>query len=228
MRPIDLSKVKHPDGWHALAKVALEAVEVADDGDRTEIIGTKQRVWSDLKGALEDLSNKKCWYCEAIQVRSDKHVDHFRPKGHVSKEDSEDHGGYWWLAFDSRNLRYSCTYCNCRRIDVENQTTGGKADRFPILDEGKRCRNPTGLIGEEQPYLLDPTVPADPALLWFDEDGCAKPVTPDCHAWPHLRATKSIEIYHLNHTDIKEKRQGVANHCKRLVDEAEEKWPAYC
>ena len=61
------------------------------------------------------------------------------------------------------------------RRDDETDMTGGKADRFPLRDEAKRCWTPADLLSEEQPVLLDPTVRTDPGLLWFDEDGSARP-----------------------------------------------------
>src|SRR5207248_877805 len=104
----------------------------------------------------------------------DKHVDHFRPKNSLSKEDSPNHPGYWWLAFCLANYRYSCTFCNSRRTDSASGSAGGKGDRFPIRDEAKRCQSQTDPLIREEPALLDPTVPGDPLLLWFDQDGTAR------------------------------------------------------
>ncbi len=154
-------------------------------------------------------------------------VDHFRPKNRVSEEDCGNHHGYWWLAFDWRNFRFCCTYCNSRREDLTTGTMGGKADRFPLRDETKRCRTPEDLISDEQPVLLDSTVRADPALLWFDEDGTARPNTNDEKSWPYRRAKESIEIYHLNHTGLKEARLEVSRDCQRMVGEGDEAWKEY-
>jgi len=35
------------------------------------------------------------------------------------------------------NFRYACIFCNGRRIDVQHGTAGGKADRFPLVNEGR-------------------------------------------------------------------------------------------
>lgn len=152
-------------------------------------------------------------------------IDHFRPKNSVGEEDCEDHPGYWWLAFDWKNFRYSCTYCNSRRRDAETDTTGGKADRFPLRDEVKRCRTPDDPLSKEQPVLLDPTVRTDPGLLWFDDNGFARPTYSESHApWLYRRARESIDIYHLNHSGLREARQAVYNTCRRRVREGDEAW----
>ncbi len=152
-------------------------------------------------------------------------IDHFRPKNRVGEEGCEGHPGYWWLAFDRKNFRYSCTFCNSRRRDSETDRAGGKADRFPLRDEAKRCGTPTDLLSEEQPVLLDPTVRTDPGLLWFDEDGSAHPkYLENAAPWPYRRARESIYLYHLNHSDLKEARQRVCNACRRRVGEGDEAW----
>jgi uncharacterized protein (TIGR02646 family) len=228
MRHIDLGALQFPVGWEDRAKHALDEIEAKDEADRPAAITSRSAIWGDLKPYLENLSNKKCWYCESKEVRSDKHVDHFRPKNRVGEDGCGDHPGYWWLAFDWHNLRYCCTYCNCRRHDVETGTTGGKADRFPVKDETRRCRSPEQSLCDEQPVLLDPTQVADPGHLWFDEDGTpmprwAKEVAP----WPFQRADVSIRIYHLDHSNLKEARQAVCLQCKRFVAIGDQSWKEY-
>ena len=129
MRYIDKDELALPEGWLARAAAASAAVDAgADPNDHAD-------VWRELKDALAALfPNKKCWYCESPVDRADNAVDHFRPKGRVS-DAVNPHTGYRWLAFDRSNFRYACTFCNSRRKDVVNGTAGGKADRFPLLDE---------------------------------------------------------------------------------------------
>ena len=45
------------------------------------------------------------------------------------------HPGYWWLAYDPSNYRFSCMVANRRRQDVEAGRTGRKAGHFPIQHE---------------------------------------------------------------------------------------------
>jgi len=164
---------------------------------------------------LEKLSFKKCWYCEAIENRSDKAVDHFRPKGNV--KDTE-HQGYWWLAFDWNNYRYSCTFCNSRRKDQKTGETGGKSDYFPLIDEANRAMTKGDDIELEKPVLLDPTKPADPSCLWFEEDGRAIPkYSEEERPNAYKRAMTSINLYHLDHTDLIEARKAVAIKIKAKI-----------
>ncbi len=97
-----------------LAEAAIHCRNICDcatEEDRSVYVNQHAAVWSDrrIKNALEEKSHRKCWYCEAREKRSDRHVDHYRPKNRVH---GTSHGGYWWLAFDYRNYHLACTYCN--------------------------------------------------------------------------------------------------------------------
>ncbi len=225
MRFVDLTKLELPSGWEERAQQAQREIAALDHDERSRAINNHHRIWGELKPCLEKLAHKKCWYCESKQIRSDKDIDHFRPKNSVDEKDSSDHPGYWWLAFDWGNFRYSCTYCNRQRTD--SGTTGGKGSRFPLHDETKRCRTPQDLLSDEQPVLLDPTEETDPGLLWFDNDGIARPTSRDSDSWLHRRAKESIEIYHLNHVDLKEVRQSICYDCTQMVGDGDEAWKEY-
>ena len=137
-----------PTGWLQRAQRATQAVAsgaAPNDYDH---------IWRELKDGLAELLHDKCWYCESPITRSDNAVDHFRPKNCVSDAINQ-HDGYKWLAFDRFNFRYACTYCNSRRLGVN--TAGGKADRFPLIDETSRVYS-EGPIDQEYPMLLDPCV----------------------------------------------------------------------
>lgn len=219
MRYINIAEIKLPDGWEIRAQSALsELVSAPDAEERKKIIKRRASLWSELKQALDELSQGKCWYCESEQQRSDNAVDHFRPKGKVAECD--DHGGYWWLAFDWQNYRLSCTFCNSSRIDTQKGDTGGKQDHFPIIDEDCRAKLNTDDLSREVPYLLDPTNPDDPTLLWYDySEGRAVPkYAVDDDDEKFNRADISIRLYHLNHTKIEEKRKILYNEILDLVD----------
>ena len=105
--------------------------------------GLQQVIWSDLKKWLnEHLYHFHCAYCEG-PLEADRYegdAEHFRPKGritwrdaagavHVARcrlpDDSEiDHPGYFWLAYDWRNLVPACASCN---------SGAGKVDQFPAV-----------------------------------------------------------------------------------------------
>lgn len=190
MRYVDQDELVMPDGWLDRAQAADDAVTAGGDPNDSA------SVWRELKNGLATLLNDKCWYCESPVDRSDNAVDHFRPKNRVSDAQNP-HNGYKWLAFDRRNFRYACTFCNSRRKDVENNTAGGKADRFPLLNETSRLYAP-GLLAQEKPALLDPCELHDWELLGCKQEN-GKPCATNTSPLDRQRAEISIDVYHLHY-----------------------------
>lgn len=64
----------------------------------------RQRLWS--------MQHGKCCFCE--RTYEDKHstVEHFRPKTKATDLDGSHRMGYWWLAYEFRNLYFCCRNCN--------------------------------------------------------------------------------------------------------------------
>jgi hypothetical protein len=200
MRFVDLDNLRVPDGWVEEAK--QEAAKVAAGGDPND----GDHVWKKLKNELAQLLHDKCWFCETVIPRSDNAVDHFRPKNRVS-DAAKPHAGYRWLAFERTNFRYACTFCNSLRKGVGG-TRGGKADRFPLLDESRRLYAP-GSVDQETPALLDPCDINDWELLGCkQENGDPCPATQD--AVDRGRTQISIEIYHLDHEPTCKQRHRTA------------------
>jgi hypothetical protein len=218
-RAIDLAALPVPPGWEAKAAAAAAAAAACLPEERSETISKKSGIWSEVKAGLGGLADDKCWYSEARQVGADRDVDHFRPKGAVA---GTDHPGYWWLAFEKSNYRYSCIFCNRPRTDNVTGTTGGKHDQFPLIDPAARAQGPGDVLTLEQPVLLDPCCPGDPQLLTFAENGEALPRwSEESHPRKHRRARESIGIYHLNHTDFVRARTNLGERLKRLVENAD-------
>lgn len=211
MRYIDLTRLRLPDGWLERSEKAKAAIESGEEPD------DHSTVWRELKSGLADLFNDKCWYCEVAIPRSDNAVDHFRPKGRVSDAKHE-HKGYRWLAFEKSNFRYSCTFCNSRRKDVDGGTVGGKADRFPLLDENKRVYNP-GPIKDEGPVLIDPCEFGEWRLLGCKKEN-GKPCAASDEPSQRNRAEASIEIYHLHHEPTCKLRHSAAVDLLSDIEEA--------
>jgi hypothetical protein len=211
MRYIDGLQLQLPGGWLERASVATKAVAKGDDPN------DHAAVWRELKDALAELFHDKCWYCEMQVTRSDNAVDHFRPKGRVS-DAANQHGGYKWLAFDHSNFRYACTFCNSRRKDIDGGTAGGKADRFPLLEEARRVYAKGSHAGE-RPTLLDPCEFGDWRLL-----GCRKENGTPCAASEETeqrkRAEVSIEVYHLQHEPLCKLRHTEAVQLLSDIEEA--------
>jgi uncharacterized protein (TIGR02646 family) len=217
MRYVNLRQLEAviPQAWQDRAAAALNATRLAGPDDRVNILRQQSELWTGLKPFLAEISHGKCWYCESREKRSDNAVDHFRPKSRVAENSA--HPGYWWLAFQWQNYRYACTFCNSRRVDVE--TSGGKHDHFPLLDETQRAMDETSDTAVEQPLLLDPTNRHDPDLLWFIDDGSAVPRYDEAEApVSHQRARASIELYHFNHRDLLEARKQLFVHIRNLVN----------
>lgn len=188
--------------WRDMAKQAKEdLIAAADDTSRKAILKrlSSSNVWRDFYELLPDRLKKKCWYCEAEEIRSDMPIDHFRPKSKV--EDEKQHDGYWWLAFDWENYRCACTFCNSRRNFDETQ--GGKACKFPLETPEQRAFTPNDQdkLRNERPNFLDPFNPDDEKLLWFDNDGIPMP-KPEATDEQRLKVENSIDIFHLHETRI--------------------------
>ncbi len=213
MRYINIELIVLPENWlteaeEALAKISSEEAKIED----------LSRVWRDLKPVLEELIGKKCWYCEVIQSRSDKEVEHFRPKKKVWDVQPK-HNGYFWLAFNYKNFRYSCQFCNKRRKDVVNNRIGGKGNYFPLADESKRARIP-GDESREVPILLDPCVEGDVKLLDFDDAGNPCPI-PSANDFEKRRVTTSVRLYHLDHSELVEERKLLALTIEDTISDAD-------
>lgn len=220
MRHINLDNLAVGKAWETEAKKALTETRKKPTSERRKkYINKKAKIWSDLKPELEALSARKCWYCESYEKRSDRAVDHYRPKNNVR---DCNHEGYWWLAFDYSNYRLCCTYCNSRRADRETEEVGGKGDYFPVNDEANRVCTEGLSFKYEQPILLDPCIASDVSLLWYYEDGRVMPKY-DRKEKPlaYKRADKSIEYYHLNETEIKEARQALYLNIKEKIKDGD-------
>jgi hypothetical protein len=101
-------------------------------------------IWTELRDwYMKHIFYKKCAYCERLISGYYGDAEHYRPKGAVTcsngagdlvraacklpdarrpgKFVTVSHPGYFWLAYDWRNLMPSCVYCNSGQ---------GKNDRF--------------------------------------------------------------------------------------------------
>ena len=216
------------EDWREAAKTALEGLEQCTAADRAAYIDGRQSIWKELKQKLAGISHEKCWFCESKNVRADNAVDHFRPKNAVAGNAA--HEGYWWLAFEWSNYRFTCTFCNSIRKDPNTGIAGGKGTHFPVLDELRRAMNGAGDCGNEQPLLLDPCCNLDPPHLWFEEDGTPKANPNVCGAagsFPSQRVTASIQFYHLSHSILVDERKKVCQKAKLDALEAEKLMPRY-
>lgn len=134
-------------------------------------------IWKDLRDwLLDNFFDNKCAYCETPVVRATFHGEHFRPKGRVrfrrlgqktqrpgltrhdwhpdapSRLDEVEHPGYFWLAYNWKNLLPSCEFCN---------TAAGKKDQFPVGGQfvGIKRLTPDEVAALKEPIIQSPTWP---------------------------------------------------------------------
>ncbi len=235
------------DSWLRLAEAATNrAIEAWENESRHDF---DSAVWTRLKRwLLEHVFHGKCAYCETqlAGARQPGDAEHFRPKGSVNYRESGDdpptyvpalaedetttpprtvqHPGYFWLAYNWKNLLPACNFCN---------RAPGKKDQFPIRrkrygylhklteEQARRLKAPPyhshrwsgayylapeDLNDLEGPLLLHPYFDADIGRhLDFDSRGqvYARRVGEELSA----RGTESIEVYALASEDLRVRRQ---------------------
>lgn len=207
---IDLLNNPPSEEWLQKAEVVTQLL--IDTNDRTEkiaIINKNQSLWSELKDHLSKLRNRKCWYTESINDGAHCHVDHFRPKINALDEKGNDEGGYWWLAFEWLNYRYSGPVSNVR-----------KRDYFPVLQN--KVNDYGGNINTEEILLLDPIKIGDPSKLSFDGiEGKVIPKSTIKESLEYKQAVYSILRYNLNDEGLKEGRRQKYGKVNNLINRSQ-------
>lgn len=145
--------------WFERAETAtLQAIQERGQHDVQRTIYADHQV----KIALLKLFHDKCAYCESELRNVVWDVEHYRPKKSIKER--PDHGGYYWLAYDWKNLLPSCQRCNrrfweLRRWAAERPVAvGGKATQFPLADETTRkmAHDDATLLVDEATLLIHP------------------------------------------------------------------------
>jgi hypothetical protein len=209
VRYIPLLDSEPPAEW--LEKAAAAAAKLEGEVDSTErlkIIKNNQAIWSGLKNWLLSLSYHKCWFSEAKDCFQYWDVEHFRPKAKAKDLEGKEREGYWWLTFDWTNLRV----CGC----VGNRK---KETYFP-LGSAYCATSAHRDTDDEVPYLLDPVIKADCALLSFNELGEAVPA-PGVDKWSAKRVTTSVKQYALDFELLTLQRKTVWETCTALIHEVQ-------
>jgi hypothetical protein len=200
--PPDLKTVW--DAWVVRSNAArdeLTSTFSLDDPPKAE--NFKEGVWGDLKDFLmAHVFMKRCAYCEArVDPTGWGDAEHWRPKGKITVREADGSTrvictrGYYWLAYDWRNLVVACSQCN----------SVGKANHFPVAGT-HHCGSGPGplptieeLDAMEQPELLHPYVDQHPEEhLTFDQTGSVVALTP--------RGSTSLRTFNLNREGLVEAR----------------------
>ncbi len=191
--------------WTASAETAtekaLDQFEEWLDGDQQTAFkfNFNGAIWTKLRDwLLENVFYQKCAYCEREISGYYGDAEHYRPKGSVKRKLgsggleaslceivhpvkntawTKEHPGYFWLAYDWRNLVPACVYCNSGqgkndRFDItlgkrhlvmvkleENEVSG-----LPLMAKPRPSKKwpgyyylaPAGLDALEEPLLLNP------------------------------------------------------------------------
>ena len=141
----------------------------------------------------------KCAYCETSILGSQPgDIEHYRPKGDVTEEDGSPvritvngqarvHPGYYWLAYDWRNLLLACVDCNRPSRFKTRGKQIGKSKKFPV--RGFRAASP-GDETQEEPLLINPMMEDPEPHFEIDETGLLTALTD--------RGVACVEILGLN------------------------------
>jgi uncharacterized protein (TIGR02646 family) len=203
MIPVEFNPEKlagaHAAWWEKWLAKANDASELArKEGESGNDVAFQDGIWTELKRwLLENEFHGKCAYCESeTEVTGYAAADHYRPKGRVASVDN--HVGYYWVAYEWRNLVPCCNRCN----------TGAKRDLFPV--DGRRVSHPkdagctVDLNKIEQPLILSPYDNGDASPrehLTFTEFGHVIPKEGS------VRGQKTIEVCDLQRDRLKNKRK---------------------
>lgn len=190
------------DRWAArAAKRTEEYAQKRAAGEPCEFDGS---IWSDLKSFLLDhVFHGKCAYCEQeISSSFFGSGEHFRPKGNVTVPgpagkqvatlaDGNPHGGYFWLAYDWRNLVPACDKCN-----------NAKSDQFPVSASHAPSPAPSTdeLNQAEAPLLLYPYRDEPERYLRFGKGGVVVAID------DNPRGAETIRVLDLNRNKLMDAR----------------------
>ena len=206
---INIDNHEPDEDWLTRADALTADLLAAADADaRNQIIEDNQGMWGELKQHFCDVLHRKCWYSESVNDFAHCHVDHFRPKGRALAEDGTDQGGYWWLAFNWRNYRYSAPAGNIR-----------KRDYFHV--NANKAVNHGDAIENEDIRFLDPCEPGDPEKLKFNNEGVVSPKNEDDTTRDYIQAEYTIRRMNLNMQGLVEGRRDNYRKAARIVMETQ-------
>lgn len=219
---VDLKKFKPSTNWIKRAK-AHTAI-LTKESNKSAYFRTQANViWTELLNEWR-IKYDKCWISESKNPGSNASIEHFRPKGDVSINDQvkklklktaqrKNSIGYWWLAYNWENYRFS--------FPVPNTS---KSIFFPLKHGSFIAKKPTDNHSREENFLIDPTVIEDVKLLTVEpSDGTIKPTynimsKNSLERWKSIRAIASISIYDLDNQFLVNARIEKVKECKKELE----------
>jgi uncharacterized protein (TIGR02646 family) len=133
----------------------------------------------EIKAQLQEMSHRKCVYCEKPVADSPQHVEHFRPQSIYPR-----------LAYEWDNLLLACTSCNSK-----------KRDKFPLLDGSQALEDrndPCALDDSDDNALVNPCVDDPRDFFDFEDEWIV------CR---NARAQRTREVCGLNREALKDQRR---------------------
>lgn len=163
----------------------------------------------------------KCTYCES-QITHDQHgdIEHFRPKGAVTEINGvpikvtingviQDHPGYYWLAYDWKNLLPACELCNQPSTQRSQGILIGKRNYFPLSATNNFRAVQPGEEARESPLLINPVSDDPNDHLELDESGVLSEKT--------ASGDECIKTFGLNYRDLPNERAKVYQDVTNLL-----------
>lgn len=206
---------KRWDKWRRDAALETRQLKIKFKNNETYVF--KSSLYKRMRQVIFDAFYGKCAYCEAKFILTETgDVEHFRPKGSLTDEHDRrvqlssrgriigPHPGYYWLAYDWRNLLPSCSKCN-RPSKTREGNLVGKGTRFPVLKNDSfkpgHARRPSE-IKKERPIFIHPVEENPHAHMRFDSlSGELIPKT--------KRGQLSIDLLDLNREGLCEERKDI-------------------
>ncbi len=220
--PSDLvgARAEEWERWEAKAERARRKLKRVYAPD--EEPSFNRAIWKELKEwFFTHVFDEKCAYCEAeTTMVAVGHGEHWRPKGGVSDvdgvpvadADGTPHRGYYWLAYEWRNLLPACERCNSGQ---------GKGTRFPVRNRYAFSPDDAETVEDldafEDPLLLHPFGEKDPIdHIGFEEHGQPVALSDEGGA--------SIKVYNLARDPLNRSRSIHRRHMSAVATRVVTDW----
>ncbi len=200
MISIDRSRVEAPQALITGGKQDLPRIRKLRRDGSLNSKSFNRRIYSSeaVRTALWVMQYHKCCFCERPYERKSSAVEHFRPKTKARRSARRRVWGYWWLAYDFRNLYFCCQNCN-----------SPKSDWFPVRGRGLRAGQ-RPWTHKEDAILIDPGFenPEKHVTYVHDEADRLRITSLD------ERGEKMIEVAQLDRDDLNDFRDF---HCEEFI-----------
>lgn len=168
----------------------------------------------EVKEGLRKMFYNKCAYCESPCLHLHPfEIEHFRPKSAYKQKRSGRRSttGYYWLAWNWKNLLPTCIDCNRERyykVYGGRRKLLGKGNMFPIEPASIRATHPNMPLTNEVPLLLNPYTDDPDLHLEFDNHGIVRAKATGTTI--SKKGDTSIDVYALQRPYLVQEREKLA------------------